>query len=317
MIDAVNVRRLQLISEVVRQRSISGAAEVLGISQPALSKNIRILEQSLGVQLLERGRFGARPTPFALTLIRHSDAISAELTLAAKEISALKEAKSGSLCIGCGPTEAIRLLPVALERLRKSNPGIVTSVLHGLNDSLLSKVKHGDVDFALSSIPSRRTDPNLKQITLYCDEGVVIARADHPLNKHRGTLSTELLSGYEWVLPPSEELERRVFDELFTKTGVEPPTPIVETTSTTLIKSMVLQNDYLSYVPRELVHWELNVNSLRILPIEDLNWLRTIGITMRARGSISPACHALVNELKEVSHRLNAQEVSRRLRATT
>ena len=110
----IDVPRLRQLALIVRHRSFSKAAESAGISQPALSKNIRSLERALGVQLLERGRFGAMPTAFGLALVRHADSIDAELRSATQEIEALRVARGGHTCIGCGPSEATRLLPMAL-----------------------------------------------------------------------------------------------------------------------------------------------------------------------------------------------------------
>ena len=64
----------------------------------------------------------------------------------------------GHVCVGCGPSEATRLLPIALNRLRERSPGINVTVLYGLNEALMPMVKHGEVDFALSSIPPRSPD---------------------------------------------------------------------------------------------------------------------------------------------------------------
>src|SRR5580692_4978380 len=99
----IDVPRLRQLALIVRHRSFSKAAESVGISQPALSKNIRSLERALGVQLLERGRFGAIPTAFGLALVRHADSIDAELRSAEQEVNALRVAHSGHVCVGSGP----------------------------------------------------------------------------------------------------------------------------------------------------------------------------------------------------------------------
>ena len=177
----IDVPRLRQLALIVRHRSFSKAAESMGISQPALSKSIRSLERALGVQLLERGRFGAMPTAFGLALVRHADSIDAELRSASQEIEALRVARSGHTIIGCGPSEATRLLPTALSRLRDSSPGIRVTILYGLNAALMPMVKHGEVDFALSSIPARCPDTDLKQLRLHEDRAAVIARRGHPL----------------------------------------------------------------------------------------------------------------------------------------
>jgi DNA-binding transcriptional LysR family regulator len=249
----LDVTRLRQLAEIVRHRSFSKAAEMLGISQPALSKNIRTLERALGVRLLERGRFGALPTPFGLALARHADAIDAELGSARQEIESLRIARTGHVRIGCGPSEATRLLPVALNRLRTQAPGIRVTALYGLNEALMPMVKHGEVDFALSSIPARSQDPDLRQIRIHEDRAAVIVRCGHPLLRRREPLTAQHLQDQQWVLARSHELERRAFDDLFAAAGVAPPQVAVETTSAVLMKTLVMQSDFLTFLPRELV----------------------------------------------------------------
>lgn len=298
MSSSLDTRRLQLLAQVVRSGSFSKAAETLGISQPALSKSIRSLEKSLDVQLLERGRFGARPTEFALSLMRHADAIDAELSSAQAEILALRSAKSGALHIGCGPTEATRLLPLALTKLRKSSPDIQLTVSYGLNETLMPMVRSGEVDCALSSIPAVSKDQDLKQVPLHRDQGVVVSRSHHPLARQRKPVTVEQLAQLDWVLARQSELERRAFDDVFIYAGLTPPRPIIETTSTTLMKSMVMQGDVLTFVPRELVYWESRAKQLKVLSVPFLTWERTVGMTTRARGSQSPVKEALLTSLR-------------------
>ena len=104
--------RLRQLATVIRCRSYAKAAEVLGMSQPALSKSVLALERELGVKVLERGRFGAVPTPFGEALARRSDAVDAELRIAREELRSLRNARAGRVTIGCGPAEATRLLPL-------------------------------------------------------------------------------------------------------------------------------------------------------------------------------------------------------------
>ena len=228
----------------------------------------------------------------------HADALDAELSSAHAEILALRSAKSGSLHIGCGPTEATRLLPLALTKLRKSSPDVQLSVSYGLNESLMPMVKSGEVDCALSSIPAVPDDDDLKQVPLHRDLGVVVSRFNHPLARQRKRITVEQLTQFDWVLARRSELERRAFDSVFSDAGFTPPRPIIETTSTTLMKSMVMQGDVLTFVPRELVYWESRAKQLKVLNVPFLTWERTVGITVRARGSHSPAKEALLAALR-------------------
>ena len=296
----LDVPRLRQLAMIVRHHSFSKAAEQMGISQPALSKNIRSLERALGVQLLERGRFGAIPTAFGLALVRHADSIDAELRSASQEIEALRVARSGHARIGCGPSEATRLLPTALGRLRSAAPGIRVTILYGLNEALMPMVKHGEVDFALSSIPARCPDPDLKQLRLHEDRAAVIARRGHPLMNRREQLTAAQLVDQQWILATQHELERLAFDQLFLEAGLVAPQNTLETTSAVLMKTMVMQSDFLTFLPRELVYWEERAGLLAPLNIVGYSWRRNVGVTMRARAGLNPAAELLINTLQEV-----------------
>jgi DNA-binding transcriptional LysR family regulator len=300
MTSKLDVPRLRQLALIVRERSFSKAAESLGVSQPALSKNIRALERALGVQLLERGRFGALPTTFGLALARHADAIDAELRNAVQEVNALRTAQTGHTCVGCGPSEATRLLPIALNRLRARAPGISVTVLYGLNEALMPMVRHGEVDFAISSIPTRPAVPDLRRIRLHEDSAAVIARSGHPLLARREPLTAHDLVGQQWILARQHELERRALDDVFVEAGLEPPQVTLETTSAVLMKTAVMQSDFLTFLPRELIFWEERAGLLSALQLDAPSWRRIVGLTLRARAGISPAAQALIDSLREV-----------------
>ncbi|MBS0418376.1 MAG: LysR family transcriptional regulator [Proteobacteria bacterium] len=296
----LDVDRLHQLATIVRQRSFSKAAEAIGITQPALSKNIRALEKTLGVQLLERGRFGASPTSFGLALVRHADAIDAELRSAMQEVDALRVARVGHTCVGCGPSEATRLLPIALSRLQARAPGVSVTVLYGLNEVLLPMVKHGEVDFAISSIPARSNDREIRHVRLHEDRAAVIVRNGHPILNRGGPITPADLVGQQWILARQNELERRALDDLFLEAGLDCPQVTLETTSAVLMKAVVMQSDSLTFLPRELIFWEERAGLLSALKLAAPSWHRIVGLTLRARAGISPAGRALIDVLRDV-----------------
>jgi DNA-binding transcriptional LysR family regulator len=297
----VDIIKLRHLASVIRHRSFSAAAEVLGLSQSALSKSVRSLERDVGVALLERGRFGALPTQFGLALARHADAVEAELRIAQSEIASLRVARTGRVCIGCGPSEATRLLPLALGRLRRRAPGLQVTVLYGLNEALIPMVQHGEVDLALSSIPAFSNDPDLKRIMLHEDSGAVIARPGHPLHALKKPIAAQRLLEFQWVLARRQELERRALDDLFIQSSLPPPEAAIETTSAVLMKTIVMQSDLLTFLPREMIYWEDRSGQLRALDLVAPSWRRKVGITMRARAGSSPAVEAMIEELQRAA----------------
>jgi DNA-binding transcriptional LysR family regulator len=172
--------------------------------------------------------------------------------------------------------------------------------LYGLNEALTPMVKHGEVDFALSSIPARSPDPDLRLVKLHEDRAAVIVRTGHPLTERRGPLTAQHLLEQQWVLARTSELERRALDDLFIDTGLEPPTVSLETTSAVLMKTMVIQSDLLTFLPRELIYWEERAGLLTALKLAVPSWHRLVGLTLRARAGINPAAQALIDTLREV-----------------
>ena len=296
----MDYRKVQLFLAAARLGNMTEAAASLDISQPALSKSIKSLEKTLGVRLLERGRFGVSVTPFGQALMQHGQVMEAEMRNAVGEIQAMRGAQRGHVLMGCGPTEATRLLPLALQALAKDQPEIQVTVLYGLNEALMPWVKQGEVDFALSSVPTRTTDPDLSHERLLTETATVVARAGHPLAQHK-VVTPDMLTPYPWILPRKRELERLAFDDYFVAQGLEPPTAQVETTSTVLMKSMVMQSDALTFIPAELIYWEVRAGQLQALQASGNQWARQVGITRRIKGSMSPASQRLLAAVKLVA----------------
>lgn len=296
----MDFRKVQFFLVAARLGNLTEAAASLDMSQPALSKSIKSLEKTLGVRLLERGRFGVSVTPFGQALVQHGQVVEAEMRHALAQIQAMRGAQGGHVLIGCGPTEATRLLPLALKALAEDRPEIQVTVLYGLNEALMPWVKQGEVDFALSSVPGRASDPDLTHEHLLTESATVVARTGHPLSVHK-MVTPALLNQYPWVLPRRRELERVAFDDYFTAHGMEPPRAQVETTSTVLMKAMVMQSDALTFIPQELIYWEVKAGQLQPLQATGNTWARQVGITRRRKGSMSPASQLLLASVKEVA----------------
>jgi DNA-binding transcriptional LysR family regulator len=298
MPEPLDSKRIRHLLAAVSAGSLTEAAGSLGISQPALSMSIKSLEHDLGVALLRRHRFGVDPTAYADILVGHARSIEAELGQAARRVSELKQAAAQSVRIGCGPAEASRLLPLALARLRRALPRVRVFVEYGLNESLMPLVARGEIAFALSSVPRNPANPELQHESLYVDSAVVVARTGHPLARRRA-LSARDLAGYPWVLARRWELERKALDELFAEAGLGPIEPAIETTSATLMKTIVAQSDFLTFVPREMIHWEERTKLLRPLRAIQCSWARQVGVTTRRDAALPAVASQLVVCLRE------------------
>jgi DNA-binding transcriptional LysR family regulator len=300
MSESLDPKRIRHLLAAADAGSLTLAAETLGLSQPALSMSIKTLEQELGVALLERHRHGVRTTAFGDVLVGHARRVEAEFGEAALRLRQLKLAAGRTIAIGCGPSESSRLLPMALTRLQRTHPQIRVFVEYGLNESLMPLVARGDIAFALSSVPRNSTHAELRHQVLCVDSAVVVARVGHPLARRR-VLTARDLAAYPWVLARRWELERNALDQLFAEAGLAPIAPEIETTSATLMKTIVAQSDFLTFVPREMIHWEERTRLLRPLNGIHSSWARQVGLTTRRDAALSEPGRLLVASLREIA----------------
>jgi DNA-binding transcriptional LysR family regulator len=301
----LDLRRLRHLQAATSAGSISAAAVRLGISQPALTASLRSLEADLGVELLVRHRLGIDSTPYADLLVGHAEAVESELERAWARMTRMLGREEAILHIGCGPSETTRLLPRALEHLRERHAGLRVIVEYGLNESLMPLVRSGEIACAVSSIPRSVSLPDLQHEPLHLDHAVVVSRVGHPLANRR-MLGPKDLVAYPWVLARQWELERKALDELFAQAGVAKIEPMVETTSAILMKTMLMEGDYLSFVPREMIHWEMEAGQLRPLRGFRSTWERQVGVTMRRDVALAKPMALLIDSLRAVSRSFGA-----------
>src|SRR5271165_4144140 len=128
MASGIDPKRLIELLRIADHGSFTSAAAVLGVSQPALSNSIGVLERMLGVRVFERTRNGATLTEFGRVLAGHAAAIDSVLSRAVDELEAKKRGLEGSLVVGVSPIACIDIVPAAVACLKRETPKIVVSV---------------------------------------------------------------------------------------------------------------------------------------------------------------------------------------------
>jgi DNA-binding transcriptional LysR family regulator len=166
------LERLRALGEVARLGSFSAAARSLGLTQPAVSNQVRVLEQQLGRKLLERIGKSAKPTPEGDLLIAAASRAFAEIDTAIDEIARRGAEVSGTLVMAAGATATKHLLPVVMADLRARHPAIDLRVLTGNTTDMLPGLLDGSIDLGLLTAPLRR--PNLRVRFFFRDRLVCI-----------------------------------------------------------------------------------------------------------------------------------------------
>ncbi|MDT0235317.1 LysR family transcriptional regulator [Curtobacterium sp. BRB10] len=162
---------------VVEQGSFRAAAEVRHISQPALSKQVQALEQSLGVQLLQRGRSGTVPTPAGSALLARARSLTGAAALFQGEALRVAEGSGGLLAVGFG-ISSLRLLPPVIRAFRKARPSVLVT-LEDLSSMLQEQeLLEGRLDIGFGRRPH---DQNVQYEPMWSDQ-LALATVDLSLD---------------------------------------------------------------------------------------------------------------------------------------
>src|SRR5437764_8616465 len=192
----VELRHLAALETVGRARSFGGAARVLGYTQSAVSQQIARLERIVGQRLVDRP---GGPRPVALTeagtlLLRHADAIVAQLDAAQADMAALAEGAAGPLRVGILQSVGARLLPGLLRRFREEYPRVEVRVREETDAAeLLRLLEHGELDLTFADLPL--PDGPFEWREILRDPYVLLVPAGDPLAQRESAPPLRELAG--------------------------------------------------------------------------------------------------------------------------
>jgi len=298
--EALDSRRLRHFLAVYDLRSIGQAAEKLFLTQPALSKSLRQLEDDLQVRLFDRTPLGVVPTVYGDALAQHARVIRSEMRHAETAISNLRGAVKGTVTVGVGPSVASALMPLATAALRRTRPGIRLTVIEGMVDTILPALRRGELDLAVGAWP-RIADSDVSADTLMHDRVAVLAAPRHPLAQKREVELSELLD-YPWILPPPTQRWRQILEETFLAKGLTPPVPSITSNSASFIRTVLLDATSLSFLPLQSQPLRAARSAALVaLSVDGLSRDVEVTISTRERGVLAPAAQAFVGVLHEVA----------------
>jgi LysR family transcriptional regulator of gallate degradation len=293
----LNTRRLQLFIALARHRHMPSAAKTFGISQPAVSTAIRVLESGSGLSLFHRSPRGILLTTEGETFLLHVRRVLNELRHVPDDIAALHGKIQGAVTVGALPLGRTLLLPKAIARMTAAHPGVRVVTDESAYEALVANLRAGDIDFILGALRDNDASSGLKNERLMSEDMVVLVRHDHPLTRARD-LSIMDLRDAQWVMPRSNAPARALFEAQFKRMKVKPPMPTVETADLAVIRGLLVGSDMIAALSAQQLHYEVQSGQLAVLDVQLHNTRRDIGLTMRAAGTPSPAARALIDAIR-------------------
>lgn len=291
----MDLRDLNYFETIAELGHLGKAAEKLNRSQPALTKSIQRLEESLGTKLFQRDGRRIKLTPVGELLQARGKMLQQSIAQTQREVRDFASGAVGEIRLGCAATMAEYLLPELTNTLLKRAPDLTLKLVIGQDDMLREQLRSGHLDMIICA--QRDDDEEFVGYPVLTDEAVVVASRNHPIFKTGFELKD--LGQYRWVLPPAGVSSRRFVDETFTRHGLPAPVVQIEANSISLLPRLIAQTSFLSFIARETLEFGKNMQDLREVSLTETTMARTISVILRREGYLSPAAQSMVQMLRD------------------
>ncbi|KAB7623340.1 LysR substrate-binding domain-containing protein [Alkalilimnicola sp. S0819] len=301
----LKLRQLVVLDTVLDTSSLVEAAEVLNLTQPAISKTIHNLERTLGAPLLERSNRGVKPTVFGEALRRRVKSILSQLRRLGDDINALKGATGGHVVVGTSISAAAWLLPSAILRLQRHAPDIRITLREGTNDQLIPGLVTGELDLVVGRIP-QKVYAGVRHQPLYTEALEAVARPGHPASTS-ASLGLAALADYPWILPISQSPVHEALERMFREAGLGLPRRVIESLSILTNLSLLRGSDAVGVLPRAVAEHYAARGELSRLPVRFTEPFGEVGVSRAEGRDSAPAVRALSEALAAVARERGRQ----------
>lgn len=298
IVSRLRLRHLPLLLALERQRSVSRVAAEMNLSQPAVTKALREIEDIFMTPLFTRTRNGLVPTATGAAVLSHARMALADAEALGRQLAVIEAGRRGRLRLGVIPYTARAVLDAALAYGLNQQPRLSVVVREGTTDELVGALRQHELDCAIAR-SFYLAGEDIVQEPLYREEPVLVVPSRARARLSRGALDWKRLAELDWILPPPHTPVRRTINTMFAVAGVAPPLPIVETYSVkpmaTLLRS---QPDAITIVPRAVAAELIELGDAATLPFS-LSWdLPPVGVMWRRETEANELVMPLVAALK-------------------
>ena len=292
--------------EVAKLQSFSRAAEKIYRTQPAISAQVRLLEQECGEKLFDRSGKKVMLTPAGEILRRYAEKILGLQKEALQAIAELNQTPRGKLYIGANEATCLYVLPKTFAHFKQLYPLVQISIYRNFSHKIVQKVQEGAVDLGIVTLP--QTAPNMEVISVFKDEVQAVVPKNHPLAKNR-TVTIEELANFPMILPKTGHT-RVVIDRLLRehrdKLQISMELASVETQ-----KKFVGAGLGISLISRSYAQAEVAAGLLRLIPLAGQKLYRELGLIYRRDRYLSLPAKVFIDVVRESTQASNSDAATK------
>ncbi len=244
-------RDLTLLVALGEGNSLRTAAQILNVTQPALSRTLTEIESTFGCALFDRGARGLTPTAQGFSAVRGARQLLRELERVGEEVELSSESAS-VIRIGAPHFVAHGHLPQLMERFHRMGVAARIKLTEGAANDLFDKLLEGEVDALITTYADRPLDEiRLRYESLFPSKYVLIAPSRMKAQGYRRKPRLREFADAAWILPAYASMLRKDIDKAFLAEGIPPPRPLVESNNPFSNLHFVIEGCGLAFVPQE------------------------------------------------------------------
>lgn len=297
---SLRLRHIKCFLEVARVESVSLAAVSLNITQPAVSKTIKELEELLEARLFDRVGRRLQLNEQGRIFQSHAAASWLELSKARDRLS--KEIHRRELRVGSLPTAATELVPDAILAFLHENTNCQIKIRTGPNWMLFNQLRDGQLDLVVGRMPDAELLTDIAFEQFYSEDVVCVVRPNHPILS--SAQPYEHIINFPLVMPPKGAVIRPTVVRYLTSVGMTGAQGSVETVSLPIGRRIVQRSDHIWFISRGVVLAELLNGSLVTCPLRSELLAGPVGVFTIANATPNVDRSAFVQCLRRVSQEL-------------
>ncbi len=288
----MRLQQLQLLLTLARTGSMRASAAAMNVTQPALTKALRQLEDEFGATLVVRSPKGVRLAPAGEMLAARAATVVRELERAREELSALTRHTQTTLSVGVSPAAALMLAANTVCAFRSRWPEVRIRLVDALYPRSLEQLRSGELDLALGPLPPAGIGRDLQARALMDSPSVIVAKKDHPLSRVR---MLDELVGAQWLLSGPRLGPGDPVHLGFAQRGLADPQVVVECDSFSTLLAVLPGMNTLAIVPARFFEVHGPRMGLVALALQEQLPATTIHIFSRADAPLSLPAQRLVD----------------------
>ena len=279
--------------EIAKQGSFSRAGQKLFRSQPAVSAQIRQLEEEYGQKLFDRVGKSMKLTAAGEVLLGYAGRLITLKNDSLRAVADQSSAPRGTLAVGANEATCLYVLPDVFAEFHRRFPSVQISVYRNFSRKVVEKVEDGAVDVGIVTLPVK--SPSLRTHPIFRDRLMLMVSPSNPLAKHKTVTPAEIAD--QPLIIPKTGFTRQLLDKLFRPYRAQLRIPM-ELPSVGMIKRFVAAGLGVSLISASFARDEVRAGKVKLIEITDVDLWRELGLIYRRDRTLPRSAAAFVSMVR-------------------